>query len=203
MPGKELPKSQSVVGLVLAAGFSRRFGADKRRVRLNSGQTLLSASLTLPCAQLDEVWVVLRPEDAAEALGVPACVRIVRSESAVHGMGHSLASGIQAIKQHARADAVAVFLGDMPWINSESLLYLLALASPEHIVVPTFQGQPGHPVIFGCKFWPELQQLTGESGAKALLQERAQVVRRLELNDPGILRDIDTPQCMGESPLVV
>lgn len=202
MPGKELPKNPSVVGLVLAAGFSRRFGADKRRARLSSGQTLLAASLTLPCAKLEEVWVVLRPEDDAEALDVPACVRLVRSESAVHGMGHSLASGMQAIKQHARADAVAVFLGDMPWINPESLLYLLALASPEHIVVPTFQGQPGHPVIFGRKFWPELQQLTGDSGAKALLQEHPQAVRRLELNDPGILRDIDTPQLMGESPLV-
>lgn len=203
MPDKHLAKNQSVVGLVLAAGFSRRFGADKRRARLKSSQTLLAASLTLPCSQLEKVWVVLRPEDDAEALGVPACVRIVRSESAIHGMGHSLASGIQAITQQARADAVAVFLGDMPWINPESLHYLLALASPEHIVVPTFQGQPGHPVIFGCKFWPELRRLTGEHGAKALLQEPPQVVRRLELNDPGILRDIDTPQCMGESPLIL
>ena len=203
VPGKELAKNQAVVGLVLAAGFSRRFGADKRRARLSSGQTLLAASLTLPCAQLEEVWVVLRPEDEAAALAVPACVHLVRSESAAHGMGHSLASGIQAIEQQAQADAAAVFLGDMPWIKADSLGYLLALASPEHIVVPTFQGQPGHPVIFGRKFWSELQQLTGESGAKALLREHAQLVRRLELNDPGILRDIDTPQCMGESPLVL
>lgn len=196
MPGKELAKNQAVVGLVLAAGFSRRFGADKRRARLSSGQTLLAASLTLPCAQLAEVWVVLRPEDEAEALVVPACVRIVRSESAAHGMGHSLASGIQAIEQQTQAHAVAVFLGDMPWIKADSLGYLLALASPEHIVVPTFQGQPGHPVIFGRKFWPELQQLAGESGAKALLRQHAQRVRRFELNDPGILQDIDTPQCV-------
>lgn len=197
MPGKELPKNQSVVGLVLAAGFSRRFGADKRRARLSSGQTLLAASLALPCAQLKEVWVVLRPEDEAEALDVPACVHVVRSESAAHGMGHSLASGIQAIKQQAQADAAAVFLGDMPWINLDSLGYLLALASPEHIVVPTFQGQPGHPVIFGRKFWPELLQLTGDRGARGLLQAYPHAVRRLELNDPSILRDVDTPQVPG------
>lgn len=197
MPGKEPTKNQAVVGLVLAAGFSRRFGADKRRARLNSGQTLLAASLTLPCAQLEEVWVVLRPEDEAEALAVPACVHIVRSESAAQGMGHSLASGIQAIEQQTQADAAAVFLGDMPWIDGDSLGYLLALASSGHIVVPTFQGQPGHPVIFGRRFWPELQQLTGDSGAKALLRQHAPRVRRLELDDPGILRDIDTPQCMS------
>lgn len=203
MPDKDLVKSLSVVGLVLAAGFSRRFGTDKRRARLNSGETLLAASLTLPCSQLEEVWVVLRPEDDAETLAVPACVHIVRSESAALGMGHSLASGITAITQQAQADAVAVFLGDMPWVNVDSLGYLLAMASPEHIVVPIFQGQPGHPVIFGCKFWPELQQLTGESGAKALIQEHSQVIRYLEVNDPGILRDVDTPQFIGESPQIV
>jgi len=196
-PGKELPKSQSVVGLVLAAGFSRRFGADKRRARLNSGQTLLAASLTLPCAQLEEVWVVLRPEDEAEALDVPACVQVVRSESAVHGMGRSVASGMRAIERQARADAAAIFLGDMPWISADSLRYLLALASPEHIVVPTFRGQPGHPVIFGRTFWPELLQLTGDSGARAVLQAHPQALRSMELNDPGIVRDIDTTQFMG------
>lgn len=202
MSDKSLAKSESVVGLVLAAGFSRRFGADKRRARLHNGQTLLAVSLALPCMQLEEVWVVLRPEDDAEALAVPACVHIVRSESAALGMGHSLASGITAITQQAQADAAAVFLGDMPWINQDSLGYLLDSVSSEHIVVPTFQGQPGHPVIFGRRFWPDLQHLTGESGAKALLQEHSQMVRYLELNDPGILRDVDTPQFIGESPFV-
>lgn len=201
-PGKEPPRIQSVVGLVLAAGFSRRFGGDKRRAPLNGGQTLLAASVALPCAQLEEVWVVVRPEDEVEALGVPECVQIVRSESAVQGMGHSLASGMRAIARHARADAVAIFLGDMPWINADSLRHLTAVAATDHIVVPTYRGQPGHPVIFGRKFWPELQCLTGDTGAKALLQAHPQALRSLELNDPGILRDIDTPQFLTRfSPL--
>ena len=70
-----------VAGLVLAAGFSRRFGSDKRCARLRSGQTLLGASLVLPCAQLEDVWVVLRPEDNSAALGVPVHAVVVRSES--------------------------------------------------------------------------------------------------------------------------
>lgn len=194
MSEKQPAKNQSVVGLVLAAGYSRRFGADKRRAPLHNGQALLAASLTLPCAQLEAVWVVLRPEDDAEVLAVPACVNVVRSESAALGMGHSLASGIKTITQQAQADAAAVFLGDMPWLNVDSLGYLLALASPEHIVVPTFKGQPGHPVIFGRRFWPELQQLTGDRGAKGVLQAYPKALRHLDLNDPGVLRDVDTPQ---------
>lgn len=187
-------RSQSVAGLVLAAGFSRRFGGDKRCALLGAGQTLLGASLALPCAQLEEVWVVLRPEDDSAALGVPAQVQLVRSHCAELGMGHSLASGIRTVRQLTTASSVAIFLGDMPWIGADSLGYLRALASPEHIVVPTFQGQPGHPVIFGRRFWPALQDLTGDAGAKSVLQAHPQAVRRLPLNDPGILRDIDTPR---------
>ena len=182
-----------VVGLVLAAGFSRRFGSDKRCARLRSGQTLLGASLVLPCAQLEDVWVVLRPEDNSAALGVPVHAVVVRSESAALGMGHSLASAMRAISPRARADAMAIFLGDMPWLSADSLGYLLAMASPNHIVVPTFQGQPGHPVIFGRRFWPDLQGLSGDVGAKPVLQAYPQAIRHLQLNDPGILRDIDTP----------
>jgi molybdenum cofactor cytidylyltransferase len=184
-------KSQMVAGLVLAAGFSRRFGSDKRCARLRSGQTLLAASLALPCAQLEAVWVVLRPEDDSAALGVPDRVVVVRSEYAAQGMGYSLASGVQMISQQTSASSIAVFLGDMPWISSDSLSYLLALASPERIVVPTFEGQPGHPVIFGRSCWPMLQELTGDTGAKAVLKANSQAVRYLPLNDPGILRDID------------
>jgi molybdenum cofactor cytidylyltransferase len=189
-------KSQAVAGLVLAAGVSRRFGSDKRCARLASGQTLFAASLALPCAQLEEVWVVLRPEDDSAALGVPDRIEVMRSEYAVLGMGHSLASGVEVISQRTSASSIAVFLGDMPWISADSLGYLLALASPEHIVVPTFEGQPGHPVIFGRRFWPALQELTGDTGAKAVLKTNLQAVRYLQLNDPGILRDVDVAQSM-------
>lgn len=185
---------QTVAGLVLAAGFSRRFGGDKRAARLSSGQTLLGASLALPCMQLDEVWVVLRAEDDSTALGVPAQVQVIHNDCAELGMGHSLASGVRAVSQLTKAHSLAIFLGDMPWISAASLSRLLALASSGHIVVPTFQGQPGHPVIFGRRFWPALQSLSGETGAKSVIQAHSQAVRRLQLNDPGILRDVDTPR---------
>ena len=197
MPVDTERPSQVVAGLMLAAGFSRRFGADKRYARLNSGQTLLAASLALPCTQLQDVWVVLRPEDDSIALGIPAQVQVIHSPGSELGMGHSLASGVQHISQMTVADTIAVFLGDMPWIGADSLASVLALASPEHIVVPTFQEQPGHPVLFGRRFWPALQGLTGDTGAKSVLSMNQGRVRYLPVNDSGILRDIDVPHALA------
>ena len=174
-----------------AAGFSRRYGSDKRRAPFH-GQTLLNASLALPCSRLTEVWLVLRPEDDCTTLGIPAEVRVVRNPAAAQGMGHSLACGISQLQQNSSADAVAVFLADMPWISPASLDALLAQATAERIVVPTYQDQPGHPVLFGRQFWPLLAKLSGDTGGRAVLKSQTQAVHYCPVDDPGILLDIDT-----------
>ena len=186
----------SIAGLMLAAGFARRFGSDKRQAVLSSGETLLASSLKHVHAALPATWVVLRPGDDALALGVPVEVPVVRSELAEEGLGHSLASGVRAISEHSAADALAVFLSDMPWINPTTLEQLFAAAGAERIVQPVYDGQPGHPVIFGRQFWPELLQLSGDVGARSVLHAHAEAVLRIAVNDPGVLQDVDTPAAL-------
>ncbi|MES2819527.1 MAG: nucleotidyltransferase family protein [Pseudomonadota bacterium] len=188
----------SIAGLVLAAGFARRFGSDKRRAVLSNGLTLLGTSVATVHAGLPDTWLVLRPSDDAEALGLPASLIIVRSEAAEGGLGHSLASGMRAIARDSSADAVAIFLGDMPWITAATLDRLFAVAAPEHIVLPEHEGQPGHPVIIGRRFWPDLLLLTGDTGAKSVLQTHAEAVRRVRIDDPGVLQDVDTPAALRQ-----
>lgn len=181
-----------VAALVLAAGYSRRFGSDKRNQCLDDGQTLLEASLALPCARLDEVWLVLRPGEPRPS-GLPETIRVVQSASTRLGLGHSIAAGAEQMARASQADALAVFLADMPFVTPATLDALLATCDAEHIGVPTHGGQPGHPVVFGRSFWPELCQLAGDSGARAVLQRHAHAVRRVAVDDPGILLDIDRP----------
>lgn len=182
----------NVAALVLAAGYSRRFGSDKRSQCLGSGQTLLEASLALPCARFDEVWLVLRPGEP-RPLGLPETIRVVQSTRTRLGLAHSIAAGADQIARASQADALAIFLADMPFIRSDTLDALRAACSAEHICVPTHEGVPGHPVVFGRRFWPELCQLVGDSGARAVLQRHAHAVRRIAVDDPGILLDIDRP----------
>lgn len=184
---------QTVAALMLAAGYSRRFGADKRRLVLADGRSLLAASLALPCSMLEDVWLVLRPDESPAALDLPTGVRIVQNPTSAQGMGHSLAAGAERLLAESRADAVAIFLADMPSIRRHSLEALMACAAPDRIVLPSHQGKRGHPVLFGRDFWPQLATLGGDAGARAVIQHNAEALHIVELNDPGVLQDIDTP----------
>ena len=198
-------KPHSCVGLLLAAGYGRRYGSDKRKACLPAGTPLLLASLRAAEAVMDEVWVVLRPEDDLEDLALAGHTRIVRCEHAHHGMGSSLACGVQAISQASDAKALMLLLGDMPWIRPGTLETLLAGATEDSIVVPVADGQRGHPVIFGRHFWSDLLTLQGDQGARGIIERHPQAVVRMKVDDAGVILDVDTPHalggCRGETPL--
>lgn len=144
--------ADEVLCLVLAAGQGRRFGSDKRLARLADGTTLLAASVARAREAFAEVRVVVRAGDTPASLGLPAQQRLVHSLDASLGMGHSLAAGVAAAR-NSTARAIAVLLGDMPWIAADTLERLAAMATPEAIVFPLYDGQRGHPVLFGRAFW--------------------------------------------------
>lgn len=183
-----------VAALVLAAGYSRRFGGDKRKARWTPERSLLAASLDLPRAVLGEVWVVIRPDEQPGDLTLPNDVRVVQDAQTLHGMGYSIAAGARQLLKRSSADALAIFLGDMPTIQASTLETLLAEAAPGRIVLPIHEGRPGHPVIFGRDFWPQLTQLSGDAGARTVLQDNSEAIRRIQVDDPGVLQDIDQPE---------
>jgi molybdenum cofactor cytidylyltransferase len=186
-----------VIALMLAAGRGTRFGSDKRLARLPDGRSLLAASVESALQVFAEVHVLLRPGDDPQALGLPVACRIIRCHDSDQGMGHSLAAGIRAMAGQD-AEAIAVLLGDMPWIRADSLQLLCSHAAAERIVYPRYDGQRGHPVLFGRAFWSQLQALNGDEGARALLQANASACHGIVLHDPGVLRDVDRPEALLE-----
>lgn len=183
----------SVVALVLAAGRGRRFGADKRQATLPDGRSLLAHSVERARAVFDDVRVVLREGERGADFGLPADCRIVVSPDAASGMGHSLAAGARSLRD-SPAQAVAILLGDMPWIEPATLRQLATAASASTIVLPRHAGQQGHPVIFGRDFWVALGQLGGDEGARSVVQCNRGSCVVIEIEDAGVLRDVDTPQ---------
>lgn len=186
-----------VVALVLAAGSSVRFGADKRRALMADGRSLLVHSVERACAVFDDVRVVLRDGERGEALGLPSACRVICSADYAQGLGHSLAAGAASLVD-SEAQAVAILLGDMPWVELGTLDLLAREACVSTIVLPCHAGQQGHPVLFGRKFWPALAQLTGDEGARSVVKAHPDRCIRLAVEDAGVLRDVDTPDALRQ-----
>jgi len=114
---------------------------------------------------------------------------VVFAPEAARGMGASLAAGVEADHE---AESWIVALADMPCISIESIEAVArSLDSGAPLVAPFYRGQRGHPVGFGFAHRAALVALDGDAGARALLTSHP--LTRVEVDDPGILRDIDTP----------
>ena len=187
-PSKRAQRAPSGAVLILAAGRSRRFGSDKRQHRLADGRTLLETTLAAYRAVFPQPMVVLRPEDAAWAAGLSGAIPVYAQDADL-GMAHSLAAGVRAAR---RRDFLFIALGDMPRIQPATLRRLqAAMTGPERIVRPVHRGAPGHPVGFGQAHYAALERLTGDQGAKSILQARREKILAIPVDDPGVLQDID------------
>ena len=184
-----------VAAVVLAAGFGRRFGTGNKLHQLLDGRPLLAHSLaSLADAALAEVIVVHAPEDPlaaalAQSFGFHARANPDREQ----GLGKSLACGVAALSSNTTA--VLVVLGDMPRIPAAAHRAVVAAFTGDEteIWVPTFEGRAGHPVLFGRAHFAALSALNADEGARSVLAAQPGAMRRLDLAEPGILLDVDTP----------
>lgn len=190
---------KNIVGILLAAGASRRFGADKLNQCLADGVPVAVQACRNLLAGSDEVVAVLRPGSEILAARLRAeGAEIVICVDADQGMGNSLARGVNA---RPSAAGWLIALADMPWIAPTTIRQIAAaLRSGAVIAAPSWQGQRGHPVGFAGSLQAELANLSGDAGAKAVVQAHRQRLRLVECNDPGVIRDIDTPADLTAPP---
>lgn len=174
--------------VILAAGNSRRFPTNKLLKPLPAGNCLLDISVQLARTLTPNVTMVINQNaQLQQHCQVQHYHYLINSQSDT-GMASSITCGVVA---SADAAGWAIFLADMPCISSDTL-QLLTQHWPEHEVIqPTYQQQPGHPVIFSHSWFEQLTNLSGDQGARELLRDNPQVFR-LETNDPGVCFDIDT-----------
>lgn len=182
--------------LLLAAGASSRMrGADKLLQEV-SGRALLTERAISARATGERVYVTLPPEAAAparwaaiEGTGVHPVAVADRAE----GMAASLRAGLAALPDEARG--VLLLLADMPEITSGDMLSLLSRFDGETILRgATTEGRPGHPVLFPRRDFPALTDISGDRGARDVLQREAARVRAVPLPGHHALIDLDTPE---------
>lgn len=179
--------------LVLAAGFSRRFGSPKLLHNLPSGKTIIETTVNSLPAVTTPYNVVVRKDDVLlkahlNSLGFPT----IEVSNAAQGLGSVIAEAVQQVKG---ASWIGVCLGDMPFIDRSTYVELAHQAKSSIILRPTYQNQPGHPVIFGSQFFTDLEKIQGDDGAKSILKSvsinQPQAISLVDIHDPMILEDID------------
>ena len=202
------PRAGDPIGgaIILAAGSGTRFGADKRRATLPSGITLLAATVQRYAEVFDHLIVMLRDDEHALAetlyryCAAPTQT-IAFAQRASGGMGYTLADAIAIVPNTWQF--VFIALGDMPFITHTTLRRLRGemirstSASPAGCIVqPLCNATPGHPVGFSRVFFSELAALTEDRGARSVVQAHAGALRRIVLDDSGIVTDVDTPAAL-------
>ncbi len=196
MPGAE------PVGLLLAAGRGSRFDASGQRNKLLApladGRPLAVVAAQHLLGVLPRVVAVVAPDATllAKHLADVGC-EVVLAPAATPGMGASLACGVAASRE---ASGWVVALADMPCIAASTIASVRdGLLAGHDLVAPRYAGQRGHPVGISARHLNTLLTLSGDQGARRLFA--TEPVHWVDVEDEGVLRDVDTPDDLNHLPL--
>ncbi|WP_330308299.1 MULTISPECIES: nucleotidyltransferase family protein [unclassified Streptomyces] len=184
-----------VAGLLLAAGGGRRLGGRPKALLSHRGRPLVEhAVAVLRAGGCTRVHVVLgaQAEVVRQRASLPGCV-LVDNPEWEEGMGSSLRAGLDSLAGTG-APAALVSLVDQPGIGREAVARVLAAyESPLSLVAAAYDGERGHPVLFGAGHWAGIAATaTGDRGARAYLKAHEDAITLVECGDVAQAYDIDT-----------
>jgi molybdenum cofactor cytidylyltransferase len=197
-------QAPKVAVVLLAAGRSTRMGGPNKMLAEAGGEPLVvHAAKAALASQAVEIVVVLghMADQVKEAVAaaVPANrLRFVLNPDFAQGLSTSVRTGIAALGRDI--DAAIVQLGDMPGVTSGLLDRLMAAFSPVEgraICVPTVGGKRGNPVLWARRFFAEMARVEGDTGARHLIGEHADLVCEVEMTGEAAITDIDTPEALA------
>lgn len=189
-------EERRVAAIVLAAGRGRRMGARSKLLLEIDGKPMIRHVVeSLLASRARPVIVVTGfAREAVVAALEHLDVTLVFNPDFDAGLSTSLKRGLDAVP--GACDGVIVCLGDMPRVTAPVVDRLIEAFDPEAgggIVVPTCGGLRGHPVLFGRAFFEAMRAIAGDTGARQVVESFPEAVVEIELGDPAVLLDVDTP----------
>lgn len=190
-------KKPIVAGLLLAAGGGRRLGGRPKALLQHRGRPLVEYAVQVlrdgGCGPLHVVLGAAADQVRKEA-DLSGCV-LVDNPEWEEGMGSSLRAGLESLAATA-ADAALVSLVDQPGIGAAAVARVrAAYRSPDSLAAAAYDGERGHPVLFGAHHWRGIAaSATGDRGARAYLTSHAAALTLVECGDIAKAYDIDTAQ---------
>ena len=212
MPGRPVSREQeelddlsddletAIGGVLLAAGQSRRMGrTNKMLVEVDGAPMVIHAARALLESGASPIVVVLghQPEQVEKTLA-GLDVRFVRNPDYAGGLSTSLRAGLAALPDSC--DGAVVALGDMPGVRAENIDMLIDAFDPvsgQSIIVPTYNGKRGNPVLWARRYFDDVSAVSGDVGGRHLIGANADQVHEVPTDNAGVLIDLDTPEAVA------
>ena len=197
--GEPATSRRRIDALVLAAGASSRMQGKQKLLAKIDGRPLVRRAVEAAIGSgVASVTVVVghRGDEVAEAL-TDLDVKFVDNQHYASGLSSSVRAGVESLD--ADSDGVVILLGDMPEITSEIVTAVIDGFDPDlgrHIVVPTFDGKAGNPVLWSGRYYSDLVSLDGDMGARKMIRANTESVAWVKAG-PGVTLDVDTPEALA------
>ncbi len=202
--GAEPRSRPTIAAVIMAAGRSRRMAPhNKLLVTDKAGKPMIARVVdNVLSSKARPILVVTghQAEQVEHALGGRP-VQYVHAPDYAEGLSASLKSGIAAVP--ADCAAAIVCLGDMPLVTGRMIDRLMQMYDPDEgrlIILPTFRGKQGNPMLWDRRYFAEILAISGDSGARFLVGKHAEAVVEVEMADDGVLRDFDTTESLATLP---
>ena len=182
-----------ISAILLAAGQSKRMNGENKLTKKIQGIPLIKHSVkNILASSIDELIIVLgyQKEIIEKLIDKNEKIKFVFNKDFESGMASSIKTGLNNLSE--KTEAFFICLGDMPMVSHDIYNQLIKSKDNKEIIVPTYKGQQGNPVLFNKSMKEKIIGITGDVGAKKILELNKDKILSLEISDQGITRGFDT-----------
>jgi molybdenum cofactor cytidylyltransferase len=182
-----------ISAILLAAGQSKRMNGENKLTKEIQGIPLIKHSVkNILAASIDELIIVLghQKEIVEKLIDKNEKIKFVFNKNFESGMASSIKTGLYNLSE--KTEAFFICLGDMPMVNHDIYNQLIKSKDNKEIIVPTYKGQQGNPVLFNKSMKEKVIDISGDSGAKKILELNKANILNLEMNDQRIAKGFNT-----------
>ena len=182
-----------ISAILLAAGQSKRMAGENKLTKKIQGIPLIKHSVkNILASSINELIVVLghQKEIIEKLIDKNERIKIFFNKDFESGMASSIKAGLNHLSKNT--DAFFICLGDMPMVNHDIYNQLIKSKDNKEIIVPICKGQQGNPVLFNKSMKEKVIDISGDSGAKKILELNKAKILNLEINDQSLVKGFNT-----------
>ena len=182
-----------ISAILLAAGQSKRMNGENKLTKEIQGTPLIKISVkNILLSSIGELIVVLgyQKEIIEKLIDNHEKIKFVFNKDFESGMASSIKVGLNHLSKNT--ESFFICLGDMPMVNSDIYNQLIQSKNNKEIIVPTYKGQQGNPILFSKSIKEKIITIQGDVGAKKILELNKNKILNVEVGNQSIKKDFNT-----------